>query len=90
MHPAKATPPAPGGVNIVGVSATPWRAEVPKLQESPKQTAKVDGRLSMSVGAIFLLDLLFFARPGSLNSLPLSTLSSWVTIPRLLCHHLSP
>ncbi|XP_013987239.1 calpastatin isoform X31 [Salmo salar] len=40
MHPAKATPPAPGGVNIVGVSATPWRAEVPKLQESPKQTAK--------------------------------------------------
>ncbi|XP_070966598.1 calpastatin-like isoform X28 [Oncorhynchus clarkii lewisi] len=41
MHPAKATPPAPGGVNIVGVSATPWRADVPKLQESPKQAAKV-------------------------------------------------
>ncbi|XP_029632047.1 calpastatin isoform X15 [Salmo trutta] len=40
MHPAKATPPAPGGANIVGVSATPWRAEVPKLQDSPKQTAK--------------------------------------------------
>ncbi|XP_052383290.1 calpastatin-like isoform X14 [Oncorhynchus keta] len=40
MHPAKATPPAPGGVNIVGVSATPWRADVPKLQESPKQAAK--------------------------------------------------
>ncbi|XP_045078939.1 calpastatin isoform X9 [Coregonus clupeaformis] len=49
MQPAKATPPTPGGVNIVGVAATPWKAEVPKLKESPKQTATVDGRQSMSV-----------------------------------------
>ncbi|XP_052329840.1 calpastatin isoform X9 [Oncorhynchus keta] len=40
MHPAKATPLTTGGGNIVGEAATPWKAEVPKLQESPKQTAK--------------------------------------------------
>ncbi|XP_071192558.1 calpastatin isoform X8 [Salvelinus alpinus] len=41
MHPAKATPPTTGGGNIVGEATTPWKAEVPKLQESLKQTAKV-------------------------------------------------
>ncbi|XP_055724708.1 calpastatin isoform X10 [Salvelinus fontinalis] len=41
MHPAKATPPTMGGGNIVGAATTPWKAEVPKLQESLKQTAKV-------------------------------------------------
>uniref|UniRef100_A0A8C7PMI1 Calpastatin n=1 Tax=Oncorhynchus mykiss TaxID=8022 RepID=A0A8C7PMI1_ONCMY len=41
MHPAKATPLTTGGGNIVGEATTPWKAEVPKLQESPKQTAKV-------------------------------------------------
>ncbi|XP_055724746.1 calpastatin isoform X45 [Salvelinus fontinalis] len=40
MHPAKATPPTMGGGNIVGAATTPWKAEVPKLQESLKQTAK--------------------------------------------------
>ncbi|XP_038872267.1 calpastatin isoform X1 [Salvelinus namaycush] len=40
MHPAKATPPTTGGGNIVGEATTPWKAEVPKLQESLKQTAK--------------------------------------------------
>ncbi|XP_064859363.1 calpastatin isoform X17 [Oncorhynchus nerka] len=40
MHPAKATPLTTGGGNIVVEAATPWKAEVPKLQESPKQTAK--------------------------------------------------
>ncbi|XP_045079748.1 calpastatin isoform X4 [Coregonus clupeaformis] len=40
MHPAKATPPTTGGGNIVGEAATPWKTEVPKVQESPKQTAK--------------------------------------------------
>uniref|UniRef100_A0A4W5MY84 Calpastatin n=2 Tax=Hucho hucho TaxID=62062 RepID=A0A4W5MY84_9TELE len=40
MHPAKATPPTTGGGNIVWEATTPWKAEVPKLQESPKQTAK--------------------------------------------------
>ncbi|XP_042180670.1 calpastatin isoform X43 [Oncorhynchus tshawytscha] len=41
MHPAKATPLTTGGGNIVGEVTTPWKAEVPKLQESPEQTAKV-------------------------------------------------
>uniref|UniRef100_A0A8C8F365 Calpastatin n=1 Tax=Oncorhynchus tshawytscha TaxID=74940 RepID=A0A8C8F365_ONCTS len=40
MHPAKATPLTTGGGNIVGEVTTPWKAEVPKLQESPEQTAK--------------------------------------------------
>ncbi|XP_064823836.1 titin-like isoform X42 [Oncorhynchus masou masou] len=40
VHPAKATPLTTGGGNIVGEVTTPWKAEVPKLQESPEQTAK--------------------------------------------------
>ncbi|XP_029549109.1 calpastatin isoform X33 [Salmo trutta] len=40
MHPAKATPPTTGGGIIVVEAATPWKAEVPTLQESLKQTAK--------------------------------------------------
>ncbi|XP_031681453.1 titin isoform X34 [Oncorhynchus kisutch] len=40
MHPAKATPLTTGGGNIVGEATTPWKAEVPKLQVSPEQTAK--------------------------------------------------
>uniref|UniRef100_A0A8C7PMP5 Calpastatin n=1 Tax=Oncorhynchus mykiss TaxID=8022 RepID=A0A8C7PMP5_ONCMY len=40
MYPAKATPLTTGGGNIVGEATTPWKAEVPKLQESPEQTAK--------------------------------------------------
>ncbi|XP_064859326.1 calpastatin isoform X4 [Oncorhynchus nerka] len=48
MHPAKATPLTTGGGNIVGEATTPWKAEVPKLQESPEQTAMVDGRQSRS------------------------------------------
>eukprot|EP00063_Salmo_salar_P048108 XP_014022943.1 PREDICTED: calpastatin 2 isoform X8 [Salmo salar] len=41
MHPAKATPPTTGGGNIVVEAVPPWKAEVPTLQESLKQTAKV-------------------------------------------------
>eukprot|EP00063_Salmo_salar_P048118 XP_014022953.1 PREDICTED: calpastatin 2 isoform X17 [Salmo salar] len=40
MHPAKATPPTTGGGNIVVEAVPPWKAEVPTLQESLKQTAK--------------------------------------------------
>ncbi|XP_014022943.2 calpastatin isoform X8 [Salmo salar] len=41
MHPAKATPPTTGGGIIVVEAVPPWKAEVPTLQESLKQTAKV-------------------------------------------------
>ncbi|XP_045560982.1 calpastatin isoform X16 [Salmo salar] len=40
MHPAKATPPTTGGGIIVVEAVPPWKAEVPTLQESLKQTAK--------------------------------------------------
>ncbi|KAM9525300.1 calpastatin isoform 34-T34 [Salvelinus alpinus] len=49
MHPAKATPPTTGGGNIVGEATTPWKAEVPKLQESLKQTAKTVPTTSIKV-----------------------------------------
>lgn len=54
MHPAKATPPTTGGGIIVVEAVPPWKAEVPTLQESLKQTAKVDGRQSRSVGPLSL------------------------------------
>lgn len=74
MHPAKATPLTTGGGNIVGEVTTPWKAEVPKLQESPEQTAKVDGRQSRSVGPLSLdlyslPDLALFTLTSPFNTL---------------------
>lgn len=80
MHPAKATPPTTGGGIIVVEAVPPWKAEVPTLQESLKQTAKVDGRQSRSVGPLSL-DLYSLPDLALFRSLPHSTHSSWVIFP---------